>query len=544
MIGQQLAYSQQLLTERIDHLTIELVNNYLQSNQGYIIEMKGEQVYINIGKQDDLVSGDRFKVLKMTKLIKDPVTRIKLGEIETKIAELELKEVNQQFSIAKIIRQTSYPKIGNKVVNQKKRIGVVNFSDSNLISGFTKLVQERMIATLKQQDKLIVISQKKIEQICDELDLSKQLGKEDLQLIGKKLNLDLLMVGDILFDEYEILINEQLYKVDLGNTIQQKAITVDRANKLIRYYQKQAKKNQPRFELLTKGKQLNYQALDIELGNVNQNSQLEVIVNTDQKLNILSYQGQELLEETRITDYYRTKYDDYKLLVEDIVGDQTAEIVVENYNQLINFKWQADNYLVNKLVDFRQQRPKAVASLFDKQYLVTRNNNHQLQFNIVKQNGYKEDFKLQLESNEGYRIAIGDLDQDSQQELIVTSYQGDNQYKIKLYTLEGELETVLPGRYGAAVAITDIELDGQKELLVYTTEEGNNRVMAYTWQQNQFKKKWESKSFSWSIRDLALGNINRQEGDELFVLLTKDKNSRIDIYKVNPYFKELNSSGS
>ncbi|AGB41392.1 hypothetical protein Halha_1447 [Halobacteroides halobius DSM 5150] len=527
----QLTYGQQLFTDEIDQLTADLFSDYLKQSQGYIAKIEDESVYLNLGLQAGILKGDTFSVLREYDLLKDPITGVILGTLNHKIATLKVKEVKAKFSVAQVIEKSSLElQVGDRVKRQKQRIGILKFNATKLPIDIVNLLQESLIANLKRKGQFKVISKDKLEKLINKLKLENTLSQDELQLIGNKLKLDLLVTGEIFQEEKKLFIKGELYSTKLDSLVREEVMTISKENKLINYYLQQFKEATLDYRLLTTSKLFKYQFLDLVVANIDQQLDQEIILNTRQALHILNYQAQELLTEGRIDSYYRTKYDDYKLVVVDSNNDQISELIAQNFNYLFKFSWQKDKYIKQRIKGFKRSRPKAVVKLATKDYLITRNINHQLQFNLITRNNYKKNFKLQLNKNEGYRLAMGDLDQDKKKEIVLTSYQGKGKYKIKIYTKAGKLETVLPGRYGPAVLVTDLEKDGRLELVVHTTKK-DNRVLVYNWAQDELVKSWESKPLDLKIRDLAVGDITEDKSLELLVLMANDKESKINIYQ-------------
>jgi hypothetical protein len=79
-----------------------------------IAKIEGEDVYINAGSSMNIKKGDKFQVYEVNESVIDPDTGLSLGSKDKRIGTLEIKEVEDKFSIG--VSKTSIPlKNGNIV---------------------------------------------------------------------------------------------------------------------------------------------------------------------------------------------------------------------------------------------------------------------------------------------------------------------------------------------------------------------------------------------------------------------------------------------
>jgi len=69
---------------------------------GQVVEVAGDQVYINAGATTGLKVGDLFTVSAVERELTDPSTGAVLGVIEKTLGEIQLMSVQEKFSIAKM----------------------------------------------------------------------------------------------------------------------------------------------------------------------------------------------------------------------------------------------------------------------------------------------------------------------------------------------------------------------------------------------------------------------------------------------------------
>ncbi|MDH3336903.1 MAG: CsgG/HfaB family protein [Gammaproteobacteria bacterium] len=86
--------------------------------EGSIVKAEPTQIYTNLG-QDSVAPGERLQVIKVGEQLIDPETGISLGGSSTVIGEIEVKQVEEKFSIAAPILLTGTPERGDKLVSTK-----------------------------------------------------------------------------------------------------------------------------------------------------------------------------------------------------------------------------------------------------------------------------------------------------------------------------------------------------------------------------------------------------------------------------------------
>ncbi len=101
--------------------------------QGEIVAVKGGDVFLSIGQNDQAVKGTQLTVLRKGAPFRHPVTGAILGTLEDEIGVMEIVEVREKFSIARMTKLTSpkklLPKVKDKVrlSSAKIRIAVLPF---------------------------------------------------------------------------------------------------------------------------------------------------------------------------------------------------------------------------------------------------------------------------------------------------------------------------------------------------------------------------------------------------------------------------------
>jgi hypothetical protein len=68
-----------------------------------VLNVQGDQVWINRGKDGGLKKGDVLKVFRPGVALIDPDTGENLGSAETEIGKIKVVRINPKFTIAKVI---------------------------------------------------------------------------------------------------------------------------------------------------------------------------------------------------------------------------------------------------------------------------------------------------------------------------------------------------------------------------------------------------------------------------------------------------------
>jgi hypothetical protein len=84
--------------------------------EGAVVQSKDGKVWVNLG-QGAVEVGDRLVVEREGEALIDPDTGLDLGSTTTPVGEVEVTQVEEKFSIANIIRSSSDPTRGDRVIS-------------------------------------------------------------------------------------------------------------------------------------------------------------------------------------------------------------------------------------------------------------------------------------------------------------------------------------------------------------------------------------------------------------------------------------------
>ncbi|MDI6782348.1 MAG: CsgG/HfaB family protein [bacterium] len=165
----------------------EIVNVIVEQSeklpwQASIVTVKSDTAYLNIGQKDGIGTGTVFDVFRPGEELIDPETGLSLGFEDTKIGQIELIEVKEKFSIARIKEGSGFNKgdmarLSNdkRKYTPKKRIAVTGF-ECKVPSGSYDIgsaMSEMLITSLVATNKFIVVERQALDDILKEQSLGK-----------------------------------------------------------------------------------------------------------------------------------------------------------------------------------------------------------------------------------------------------------------------------------------------------------------------------------------------------------------------------------
>jgi len=191
---------------------------------GKIASVTPTLIYVNLGKDDGVTTGQTLNVYRIGSEIRDPDTDELLGRSRTKIGELEVVEVLPNVSKTKLISDGELaPEAGDEVaVNLKPfRIAVLPFVDDGGQYGPTGLVAaERFTTELARRD-IAVVERTLMSELLKEIVLQntslfdpKTAGK-----IGKQTGASHVLTGRLTGNDNKVETHVRLIDVETGQIL-------------------------------------------------------------------------------------------------------------------------------------------------------------------------------------------------------------------------------------------------------------------------------------------------------------------------------------
>ncbi len=85
-------------------LISEKLNRKFPNLSGSVVAVKGADLYLSLGEKDEVVKGVKLGVYREGAPFRHPASGVILGKLEEEIGEIEVVEVREKFSIARLVR--------------------------------------------------------------------------------------------------------------------------------------------------------------------------------------------------------------------------------------------------------------------------------------------------------------------------------------------------------------------------------------------------------------------------------------------------------
>ncbi len=118
VITRQIPITGAALEKELHRLNREVIETVMQKYplQGYLVQVSGDRVILNLGSQQGVVLGSQFAVIEESKPIEYKGKKLK--GLPKQVARLEIEQVEPDLSYARILDQQRPPKKDDKVLEQ------------------------------------------------------------------------------------------------------------------------------------------------------------------------------------------------------------------------------------------------------------------------------------------------------------------------------------------------------------------------------------------------------------------------------------------
>ncbi len=166
-----------------------------------VAAVQGDKVYLNAGRNKFIWEGAIYQIVIDEAPFNDPVSKRKLGNLEIKVAEVQIETVRDNYSIAQILNQGNgdrEPAVGQRAVIQRAKISVaiIPFEYLNSLDKTTpKIAQEIMAAELVNSGWFVVAGSAKTAQAVDILQADSPGNVQFSKSIGRMLGVEYVLYG-------------------------------------------------------------------------------------------------------------------------------------------------------------------------------------------------------------------------------------------------------------------------------------------------------------------------------------------------------------
>lgn len=169
-----------------------------------IAAVQGDKVYLNAGRNKFISEGAVYQIVRDEAPFNDPVSRRRLGNLETIIAEVQIESVRDNFCIARVLdgsRGELEIAVGQRAVARRSKISlaIIPFEYLNSLDLTTpRIAQEIMAAELINSGWFVVAGSEKTAQAAEILQADSPGTVRFSKSIGNMLGVEYVLYGFII----------------------------------------------------------------------------------------------------------------------------------------------------------------------------------------------------------------------------------------------------------------------------------------------------------------------------------------------------------
>jgi hypothetical protein len=437
--------------------------------EGVVVSIDRQILTLDLKQGQPIKPGDRLKLIRFGKDIIHPISKKKIGRKETDLSEVEIIEVRQNFSLAKLTDPTALVRTGDGVRSP--------FNELSFLVATPRIKTKKNInkkrLRIELEETLAMNPRFKVPAF--ELDLwllENNLSTQSLLTIpkyldklGSQVNADYLMVLSVDSIKKKFVLSYKLYSARTGQLEKQAKIMSDG------FQTQQAIKKTPQGNGIQRSftrpdslvqyaskQEFQYRIVDLDVGDINGDGREELIVIAPNRVIVYDYKNKKLKQVAR----FRTKNKNYKLLgvdVGDINRNGRDEIFVTGRfdNSLSSFALEAgpgkkrlkktwdDVNLYFRIIHPFGTRPTLLAQAPG----VNGPFQGTISRMVYRKGRYAAHSKLKLPKIYGtkfvvYGLTSADIDGDKKRETLIL----DKNYKLRVYSASGRVLVQSEENYG------------------------------------------------------------------------------------------------
>ena len=437
--------------------------------EGVVVSIDRQILTLDLKQGQPIKPGDRLNLIRFGKDIIHPISKKKIGRKETDLSEVEIIEVRQNFSLAKLTDPTTLVRTGDGIRSPfnelsflvaTPRIKTKKYIDKNRL----RIELEETLA----MNPRFKVPAFELDLWLLENNLSTQslLTPKYLDKLGSQVKADYLMVLSVDSIKKKLVLSYKLYSARTGQLKKQAKILSDQLpnqharRAFSREQDVQQSFSRPEGGLVQyAGKQeFRFKIVDLDVGDINGDGREELIVIAPNRVIVYDYKNKKLKQVAR----FRTKNKNHKLLgvdVGDINRNGRDEIFVTGRfdDSLSSFALEADpdKKRLKKTWDDVNLYFRIIHPFGTRPTLLTQapgiNDPFQgpISRMVYRKGRYAAHSKLKLPKVYGtkfvvYGLTSADIDGDKKRETLML----DKNYKLRVYSASGRVIVQSEEHYG------------------------------------------------------------------------------------------------
>ena len=426
--------------------------------EGVVVSIDRQILTLDLKQGQPIKPGDRLKLIRFGKDIIHPISKKKIGRKETDLSEVEIIEVRQNFSLAKLTDPTALARTGDGVRSP--------FNELSFLVATPRIKTKKNIdknrLRIELEETLAMNPRFKVPAfeldlwlLENNLSIKRLLAPKYLDKLSSQVKADYLMVLIVDSIKKKLVLSYKLYSARTGQLTKEAKILSDQLpnqyskRALSREQDVQRSFSRPEEGLIEyAGKQeFPFKIVDLDVGDINGDGREELVVITPSRVIVYNYRNNRLKQVAN----FRQKKENHNFLgvdVGDINGNGIDEIFVTDHvgNNLSSFVLEASrkNKRLKKVWDDVNLYFRIIHPFGKKPVLLTQAPGYNDPFHgpiskmIYKKGRYISGGKLNLPSIYGtqfilYGLTLTDINGDNKYDIVML----DKDSHLRVYTTKG-----------------------------------------------------------------------------------------------------------